>query len=300
MEKFSVLMSVYYKEKSEYFDLALESNLIKQTLLPNEFVLVCDGELTPDLEAVIEKYRKLYPNVLKVYRKENGGLGKALNFGLQFCTYDIIARSDSDDICIPTRFEKQIAFMSENNEYSIISSWVNEFISVPGDYDKARVLPENHEKIYKYAKSRCPVNHPSVVFRKNDVLNVGGYQTDLFPEDYFLWIKMLKNGCKFYNMQESLVGFRFSPETYRRRGGIKYAKDEIKIQIKIYKMGFISFPILVMNLITHTTIRILPNWLRCWIYMNILRKRIHKVTPFYRKIIETNRLTTGPKNSSEF
>ena len=103
MEKFSVLMSVYYKEKPKFFDLALESNLIKQTLPPNEFVLVCDGELTPDLEAVIEKYRKLYPNVLKVYRKENGGLGKALNFGLPKCSYPLVARSDSDDVCSADR-----------------------------------------------------------------------------------------------------------------------------------------------------------------------------------------------------
>lgn len=273
MEKFSVLMSVYYKEKPEYFDLSLESNLVNQTLTPNEFVLICDGELTPELDAVIEKYQKLFPEILKVYRKENGGLGKALNFGLPKCSFPLVARSDSDDICEPTRFEKQISLMSEHKEYSIISSWVKEFINEPGDYDKARVLPENHNDIFIYAKKRCPVNHPSVVFRKNDVLEVGGYQTELFPEDYFLWIKMLKNGCRFYNLQESLVWFRFSPDTFKRRGGIKYAKDEIKIQMNIYRMGVISFPILLINLIIHTTIRILPNWLRSWIYMNLLRHK---------------------------
>ena len=92
MEKFSVLMSVYYKEKPDFFDLALESNMVKQTLRPDEFILVCDGELTPELEVVIEKYRELFPNVLKVYRKKNGGLGKALNFGLQKCSYQLVAR----------------------------------------------------------------------------------------------------------------------------------------------------------------------------------------------------------------
>lgn len=70
MDKLSVLMSVYYKEKPEFFDLSLKSNLIDQTLTPDEFVLVCDGELTPELEEVIKKYKSLCPDVLKVYRKE--------------------------------------------------------------------------------------------------------------------------------------------------------------------------------------------------------------------------------------
>lgn len=128
MEKFSVLMSVYIKEDPAYFDLALESNLMKQTLRPDEFVLVCDGELTPELEAVVLKYQKLCPEVLKVYRKENGGLGKALNFGLPKCQYELIARSDSDDICKSECFEKQVRLMMEHPEYGMISSWVDEFI----------------------------------------------------------------------------------------------------------------------------------------------------------------------------
>lgn len=272
MTNFTVLMSVYFKECPAYFDRALESILVNQTLKPSEFVLICDGELTVELEEVITKYRNLCPDVLKVYRKENGGLGKALNFGLPKCSYDLIARADSDDICKPNRFEKQVKLMEEHPEYGLISSWIDEFENEPGDSSLSHVLPETPGEILKYAKSRCPVNHPAVMFRKSEVLAVGGYQTKYFPEDYFLWIKMLQNGTKAYNIQESLVWFRFSPETFKRRGGWSYAVDEVKTQINVYKMGFISLPVICKNVAIRFTTRVMPNWLRGWVYKRFLRK----------------------------
>ena len=213
MEQFSVLMAVYAKEIPAYFDKSLESVLINQTLKPSELVLICDGELTPQLEDVIVKYQQLCPETLKVTRMNKGGLGKALNLGLTKCAFDLVARADSDDICKPYRFEKQIKLIHEHPEYGMISSWVDEFMETPGDLQTQRKVPEHPDKVYEYAKSRCPVNHPTVMYRKSIVQNVGGYQEDFFPEDYFLWIKMLHSGCAVYNMQESLVWFRFSPDT---------------------------------------------------------------------------------------
>lgn len=162
MEKFSVLMSVYCKEKPEYFDLSLGSNLIKQTLRPNEFVLVCDGELTPELEAVIDKYQKLCLDVLKVYRKENGGLGRALNFGLPKCSYSLVARADSDDICAPDRFEKQVRYFEEHPEVGIISSYIDEFNEDWKKPTHLKTLPLTHDELYEMAKFRNPLNHMSI------------------------------------------------------------------------------------------------------------------------------------------
>ncbi len=271
MEPFSVLMAVYDRENPTHFDESLESILVNQALKPTEVVLICDGNITSELEDVILKYQAICPEILKVYRKEKGGLGKALNFGLPKCTYELVARADSDDICKPDRFEKQIKLMHEHPEYGMISSWVDEFLETPGDLQTKRKVPEHPNAVYKYAKSRCPVNHPAVLYRKSIVMNVGGYQEDYFPEDYFLWIKMLYDGCEVYNIQESLVWFRFSPETIKRRGGWHYAKDEICTQIKIYKLGFISFPIFLKNITIRPIIRLIPHRLRSWIYMKLLR-----------------------------
>lgn len=272
MEKFSVLMSVYFKEDPIYFKSALESILINQTLLPTELVLICDGDLTSDLEVVVDYFKKLCPETLKVYRKENGGLGKALNFGLTKCSYELVARADSDDICKPNRFEKQITYMCEHPEVGVLSSWVDEFASVPGDVNLVKDIPEYHDDILIFAKSRCPINHPAAIFRKTVVLEVGGYQVDYFPEDYFLWIKLLQNNVIFYNMQESLVWFRFSKDTFKRRGGWKYAYDEVCTQVNVYKMGFISLPIFIKNIVIRVCTRLMPNCIRGRLYQRFLRK----------------------------
>ena len=127
MEHFSVLMSVYFKENPIYFESSLKSNLVNQSLKPSEFVLVCDGVLTPELESVIVKYQELFPQILKVYRKENGGLGNALNYGLPKCSFPLIARADSDDICTPDRYELPVKYMNEHPNVGLISSYFDEF-----------------------------------------------------------------------------------------------------------------------------------------------------------------------------
>ena len=274
---FSVLMSLYYKESPVFFKQAIES-ILGQTIIPAEFVLVEDGELPDSLEQVIvgyeHKIKEDYPDChFKVLRfKENRGLGYALNDGLKHCSYELIARADADDVCKPQRFEKQLKVFEDHPEYDLVSSWVDEFVDSPSKVTSVRTLPETPEENLKYAKSRCPVNHPSVMYKKSAVLAADGYLTKYFPEDYFLWIRMLMNGCKFYNIQESLVYFRYSPETFKRRGGWKYACDEAKVQTQIYQMGFTSLPQYLKNLIIRFTTRIMPNRIRGYIYQKMLRK----------------------------
>lgn len=280
-QKFSVLMSLYFKESPIFFKQAFHS-ILRQTVLPTEIVLVEDGVLPDSLEHVIVEIEQMmkedYPNChLKVLRfKNNRGLGFALNDGLQHCSYELIARADADDICKPQRFEKQLQVFMEHPEYDLVSSWIDEFIDSPSQVTSIRSLPETPEENLRYAKSRCPVNHPSVMYKKSAVLDADGYLTKYFPEDYFLWIRMLMNGCKFYNIQESLVYFRYSPETFKRRGGWKYACDEVKVQTQIYQMGFTSFPQYLKNLVIRFTTRIMPNRIRGYIYQFFLRKSIHK------------------------
>ena len=101
-------MSVYVKENPEYFDTALES-VVNQTLMPNEIVIVKDGALTKELDAVIEKYVSKYPQLFNIVAlEENVGQGKARNAGLMACKHNIVALMDSDDIAINNRFEIQI------------------------------------------------------------------------------------------------------------------------------------------------------------------------------------------------
>lgn len=272
MEKFSVLMSVYYKEKPEYFDLSLESNLVNQTLQPNEFVLVCDGELTPELEVIIEKYQKLFSNILKVYRKKNGGLGKALNFGLQRCSYPLIARSDSDDICARDRFEKQVGFMTEHPEIGIISSYIDEFATDWTNPTHIKTLPLAHEELYELAKYRNPLNHMSVMMRKDDVIRIGSYRHIPYIEDYELWVRAMINGIKMANIGEVLVHARTGNGMIQRRGTKKYIKSWHLMNKDMIKAGMIGYCTYLRNMIAITIFVLMPVGFKEVLYKKVLRK----------------------------
>lgn len=272
MEKFSVLMSVYYKENAEYFDLSLESNLINQTLRPDEFVLVCDGDLTPELETVIDKYQKLVPDVLKVYRKENGGLGKALNFGLPKCSYPLIARSDSDDVCAIDRFEKQVRFFDEHPDVGIISSYIDEF---ENDWTKplhTKTLPLTPEELWEMAKFRCPLNHMAVMMRKDDIIRIGSYRHIPYIEDYELWVRALINGIKIANVGEVLVHARTGNGMVQRRGTKKYIKSWHIMNRYMVKNGMIGNLTYMRNMIAITGFVFMPVGLKEFVYKKILRK----------------------------
>lgn len=268
---FSVLLSIYKKEQPTYLKECLDS-LFAQTLPPTEVVLVKDGPLTPELDCVITEYVQKYPVIKVIPLAQNGGLGKALNEGLKYCSFDLVARMDTDDIAKPTRFEKQVEVFRLHPEVDICSAWIDEFEESTTNITSTRKLPEKMSEIICYAQARNPINHPVVMFRKCKVLEAGGYLHFPLFEDYYLWVRMLMNGCKFYNIQESLLFFRSTPEMFKRRGGINYVQTEIKFQITIRKLGFISVSQCIKNISIRLIVRLIPNSLRKSIYKNILRK----------------------------
>lgn len=268
--EFSVLMSVYYKEDPSFLKSSLDS-LINQTLMPSEIVLVEDGPLTAELYDVIEEFSNSNPNFKRVPLTENQGLGKALNEGLKHCSYNLVARMDSDDISCPDRFEKQMSIFAKYPQVEVVSCWIDEFEGKPENIIATRKVPEYPYQITKYAKTRSPINHASAVFRKDSILFAGGYQSFPLMEDYYLWVRLLMNGAHFYNIQESLLLVRTSADMYKRRGGLKHATTEFKFQNLIRKLGFISFPCFLYNVTIRFTTRIIPNKLREFIYKRFLR-----------------------------
>ena len=268
---FSVLLSLYAKESPTFLASSLDS-IFHQTLLPTEIILVKDGPLTAELDAIVSDYAVRYPVLKVVALPQNQGLGRALNEGLKHCSYDIVARMDTDDISKPDRFEKQIAVFRKHPELDLVGAWIDEFEEDIHHVISTRKLPERHEDVMSYATRRNPVNHPVVMFRKSAVLAAGGYQHFPLFEDYFLWVRMLKNGAKFYNIQESLLYFRTSPNMFKRRGGWKYAMDEVRFQNVMRKMKMITWGCFLMNVAIRFPVRIMPNKLREVIYKKSLRK----------------------------
>lgn len=264
-------MSVYRGDKAPHLRESLQS-IFTQTWRASEVILLKDGPLTAELDAVVDDFAAEYEELRVVAYEVNRGLGKCLNDGLQLCTYDIVARMDADDVCKQHRFEKEYQYLEQNADCDVVGSWIDEFTESTDRVESVRDVPCMHDDILRFAKSRCPVNHPTVMYRKKAVLEAGGYLTEYFPEDYFLWIRMLMNGCRFYNFQESLLWFRYSLDTIVRRGGWKYARDEFIVQRNIYRMGFITFPRFVLNVLIRFTTRIIPPSWRRVVYKAIRKK----------------------------
>lgn len=269
--KFSVLVSVYIKEKSSFLRESLIS-IIEQTQLPNEIVLVKDGKLTNELDEIINQCILHTTIPFKVVSLPvNQGLGNALNEGLKHCTYDIVARMDTDDIAKKNRFEKQLKVLQNNSNIDLVGSWIDEFHDDIRNVVSIRKLPENQKKIIEFAKQRNPVNHPTVMFRKEAVLSVGSYQHFPLFEDYYLWVRMLVKGCQFYNIQSSLLYFRTSSDVYKRRGGWNYALHEYHLRRFMWHSHFISTKEFVLEIPLRFIARIIPSFLRRYIYMSCLR-----------------------------
>lgn len=271
--KFSVLMSVYCKENPDFFDTALKSNLCDQTLKPDEFVLICDGPLTEELDLVIEKYINLYPDTFKVYRlDENVGLGNALNFGLSKCSYELVARADSDDICIPERFEKQIEFLKNNSDVDILGSFIDEFDTDFNNPTNKKQMPVSHDELVQMAKSRNPINHMTVVFKKSVVLDAGSYQDMPYSEDYYLWVRAIVGGAKLANICEYLVHARVGNGMLGRRGKKAIITGRYKIGKYLLENKLINRSTWIKNVLGMAVFVFAPNWFKGFIYKYVLRK----------------------------
>lgn len=266
---FSVLITVYDKETPKHLTLCLDS-IYSQTLQAEEIVIVKDGPVSKELESVLDLYSTLLPIVIFELDR-NQGQGIAANLGLSHCSFSLVARMDSDDICVHDRFEKQIRFLDENPDIDVIGASILEFTQTPEDGKKLRKIPAKHEQIKKFAKSRSPINNMTAVFRKDKAIYSGGYGHCRNFEDYYLWVRMLVSGCTFHNLEEVLVYARCGNGMQKRRGGLKYSIIEAGVFIDFYRLHFLTFYECIKNIVSRCLLRLLPSKMRGVIYQQWLR-----------------------------
>lgn len=272
MEKYSVLMSLYIKEKPQYLRAAIES-MLAQTVAADEIVIVKDGPLTEELDAVLLEYTEHYPALFQIVpSEENIGLGKALNLGLAHCRNELVARMDTDDIAKPDRCEKQLRAFEENPALSLYGSAVDEFHTTPDEVVSRRVVPTAHKDIYEFAKRRSAFNHPTVMYKKSAVLGVGGYGDLRRNQDVDLFGRMLFSGCVAGNAEESLLYFRSNDALARRRRSWENTKSYIGAIKKFRKMGYSSFVDYAIVAVAQTGMFLLPVGVQHWVYKTFLRK----------------------------
>ena len=270
--EFSVLMTVYDKEKPYNLRKSLLTSY-QQTIKPTEIILVCDGELTQELYDEIERIKSEIP-ILKVYQLDtNVGSGPASRFGVEKCNTDLIARMDSDDYSVETRFEKQIKAFEENPNLIMVGTNILEKNT---EFTALKTVPEKTEEIREYSKFRNPFNNPSSMMKKEYILKVGNYRKFRYLEDYDLTMRLIHdNPTKdFLNIQEPLVIMQTNNSSYLRRGGLLYVKTEFFLQIDFYKRGYISKVELCRNIFIRNIVRVMPNSMRKLIYKKKMRESV--------------------------
>lgn len=264
---FSVAMSVYKNDNPIFFDRALQSITENQIVMPTEIVIIVDGPVDEKINAVIEKYSEKYGNLNVIRLDKNAGLGNALKLAIENAKYELIARMDSDDVSAPDRFEQQLSFFENNVDVDVVGGNITEFIGEESNIVSTRAVPLKNEEIRKYMKTRCAMNHVTVMYKKSSVQAAGGYLDWFCNEDYYLWIRMWLDGAVFANIGSNLVNVRVGEEMYQRRGGKKYYDSEKTIQDYMLKKKMISFPTYILNVLKRLIVqRLLPNKVRGWVF----------------------------------
>lgn len=271
--KFSVLMSVYCKDDSLYLRDAFNS-ILNQSLQPNQVVLIQDGKLTVDLYSEIEKFSNEFPNLNILKLEKNVGLGKALELGIELCENELVARCDADDINVLDRFKKQVDFFEKNPNVSVVGGQIKEFYTEGTEkiFISERNVPQNFEDVLNFSKKRNPLNHMTVMFKKDDILKSGNYKTAIGFEDYYLWLRVLKNSFKIENLPDYLVDARVGKEMIGRRGGFKYTVNAVKTKKIFLKEGLIGFKDFAISSTASIISGLSPKFVREFIYYKILYK----------------------------
>ena len=282
MEKYSVLMSVYYKEKPDNLKASIDSMLM-QTVPADQFVLVKDGPLTPELDSMIDLYLKSNDGLFTIVElTENSGLGIALDEGLKYCRNDLVARMDSDDISTPDRCEKELKVFEQRPELSIVSGNIGEFENDPGNVVSVRVVPENQNEIKKRMRIRSAFNHPAVMYRKSDVIRCGGYGTLKRKQDHVLFSHMLNCGCEAYNIQEIILLFRADRDSILRKKSIENCRGYIEAQKMNYKRGECGIVDYIFVVLTQIVLMIIPEP-----FVNYIKKLVRRIDAGYEHRAES-------------
>ncbi len=217
----SVLMPVYNAEK--YLHQAVES-ILNQTFRDFECIVIDDGS-TDGSKSILQKFQKQDQRIRLISRR-NTGLTVALNEGLSYAKGPYIARMDADDVALPERFAKQLAFLEDNPNYVAVGTRV--LLIDPEGWSIGPFSQQTtHEAIdaAHMAGRGGAICHPSVMIRHNALQSIGGYREEMEPcEDRDLFLRLAEIG-KLANLKETLLQYRMHPKSV---GHSRRVKQKLK------------------------------------------------------------------------
>ncbi len=272
LSPYSVAMSVYDKEDAHFLKQSIES-ILNQTHKTDDFVIICDGKLTPLLDEVLKSATQKHGDVIRVFRtKEKLGTAQCANLSLRLCKNELIGKMDSDDIALPQRFEEQVKRMMLHPELDIIGSYIEEFSSETNDAIATRKVPLSARAVMKFAKRRNPFNNQTMLFKKSVALACGGYDAELIRcEDYDFVTRMLQNGAVGGNIPKVLLRYRVTEGNLDRRRNFRNTKAFIKVRWSMHRRGFSSLIDFIVPSVAQLILFALPSKLTGALYKKLLR-----------------------------
>lgn len=269
--KYSVLMPLWSGEKLCFLEQSIKS-MLNQTLIPHEFVFVFDHPISNEMDLLIRTLISNYASIyyIKAYHLCGNGLGALLKVGVELCTCPFIARMDSDDISTPERCEKELQILNSSSTIAVVGSFLTEFELTPNMPKFVRRVPEQGNEVLNFTKFRNPINHPTVMFRKSMILEVGNYNVSFSHcEDYELWYRIIKNGYSLYNIQESLLFFRIGNDFLERRSGNGNVKSYIGLKKIMKADSFINFYQYISSILIQYFFAHSPKKIKAFIYQQL-------------------------------
>lgn len=272
--EFSVLISVYEKDNPIFFQMALESVTVNQSVKPSQVVIVQDGAVPKKIDEIIREteFRMSSIEFTVIKKEKNEGLASALNAGIPMCRYNWIARMDSDDIAVSSRFQLQTDYILKHPDISVIGGAIAEFKSEIGDIDSERYVKSEYYEIKKMARSRSPMNHVTVMFSKEAIQKVGGYSEDFGKlEDYKLWVDLISEGMILFNINKVLVYVRVGNGFLNRRSITREILDWDMLQTYLLKSKIIDKRKAFLNRLCIRIFIYMPGWMKKIAYKYLLR-----------------------------
>lgn len=265
MDKIAVILPVYKNDKVSYVRLSLDS-ILGQTYRDIRLFVGVDGPVGEDLEDCLRQYEQ-DARVTVEWFKENRGLAIVLNDLLDSCfkaDYNYIARMDADDISLPDRFEKQIAYLQQRSDIDVVGGAIEE-IDVNGDSrGKTIVYPETNEGCYRFFAKRNPHAHPTVMFRKSFFEKAGcKYRPEYRQnQDTMLWLDGMRHGTRHANIPDIILRFRMTDTLFKkRRNGWAFAKKQLHDRLMINKILGYGFGADVFGYMMFVML-ISPSWIK--------------------------------------
>jgi glycosyltransferase involved in cell wall biosynthesis len=268
-EQFSVLLPIWAGDRPDFLAAAFDSTVDGQTRPPDQVVVVQDGPIGEQLArrvAELAEASRVPVDVLVLER--NIGLGPALDAGLAACRHPVVARMDADDISVAHRFAVQLPVIESGVD--IVGSGLAEFTDDPEQVVGTRTPPIEPADIRERARFAVPFNHPTVVYRRDLVLAVGGYTDFARMEDYLLWAKLILAGARVANVSEPLVKYRVGAGAYARRGGLEQLRTELEVQRRFRRLGFTTRNQYLRNVVVRGGYRLVPEGLRRAAYRRLI------------------------------